>query len=357
MKKLTILAPLVLAIPTTAYSTDAKTVVQNLKASGFVDVVYVLSDGSDEFKNADDKSEADKKFSVKGELDVETELNPRTTLRMDLDLTTGYSPDTNPLLSTSDSASFEQAFVNYAFEQNMNLKMGVFNNRLGFEREDAPELYQISHSQLWAIWDEQTSTLNGNNLAGVEFSANVGMVTLIAGLLNDINAEPEKISFKLAAEVKPSESLDIVAGLISADSGENTHNAAGTFVDDQAGTIIDAAITWKWNQLMLGGGLLTAEEMYDLGLQATANYAFTDNLSGTARIDYVKYEGDYDNSTSLTLAALFSAAENLYFNAEIRAMQNDNAAGATKADGTSDENPYRKTGDGSMVFLEVIGTF
>ena len=351
MKKLTTIAPLILAIPTTAFSADTKTAMQNLKASGFVDTIYVLSDGIDEFKDPNDgKSYVDKKFGVSGELDLETDLNPRTTLRMDMDLTTGYNPDPNSRLSTQDSAAFEQAFVNYSFEQNMNLKVGQFNNRLGFEREDAPELYQITHSQLWDIWDKQTA-LNGNNLAGLEFSANVGIVTLVAGLLNDINNSPEKISFQLAAEVKPTESMDIVAGLINADSGEGTFDAAGNLVDERAGTIFDASITWKWKQLMLGGGLLTADEMYDLGMQATANYAFTDTVSGTARLDYVKYEGDYDNTTSLTLAALFSVADNLYANAEIRSMQNDNAQGATK------ENPLRMIGDGSMVFLELVGTF
>jgi hypothetical protein len=350
MKKLTFMAPLILAIPTTAFSADAKTAMQNLKTSGFVDVVYVLSDGTDEFNNADNKSTIDKKFGVSGELDLETELNARTTMRMDLDLTTGISI-TSP--DTPDSASFEQAFVGYAFDQNMKLKAGIFNNRLSFEKEDAPELYQVTHSQLWDIWDEQTS-LNGNNLAGLEFSANVGVVTLFAGLLNDLNDAAEEMSFELGAEIKPMESMDIVAGLISADSGEGTFNPAGTPTGDiAAGTIFDANITWKWNQLMVGGGVLTADEVYDLGMQATGNYAFTDQFSGTARIDYVKYEGDYDNTTSITLAALFAVDKNLYANAEVRLMQNDDHAGSPAAT----RNDNSKVGDGSMLFLELLGTF
>jgi hypothetical protein len=241
MKKLTLIAPLILAIPTVAISADAKTAIQNLKAGGFVDVVYTLADSTDEFKNANGDSTEDKKFAVSGELDLQTELNPRTAMRMDLDLSTDDS-----------SAIFEQAFVNYAFDQNMQLKAGVFNNRLSFEKEDAPDLYQVTHSQLWDIWNEQT-TLNGNNLAGLEFSANVGIVTLFAGLLNDLNNEPEKISFELGAEIKPMESMNIVAGLISADAGEETYNPNGTPTGDfAAGTIFDANITWKWNQLMVG---------------------------------------------------------------------------------------------------------
>jgi hypothetical protein len=340
MKKLTLIAPLILAIPTVAISADAKTAIQNLKAGGFVDVVYTLADSTDEFKNANGDSTEDKKFAVSGELDLQTELNPRTAMRMDLDLSTDDS-----------SAIFEQAFVNYAFDQNMQLKAGVFNNRLSFEKEDAPDLYQVTHSQLWDIWNEQT-TLNGNNLAGLEFSANVGIVTLFAGLLNDLNNEPEKISFELGAEIKPMESMNIVAGLISADAGEETYNPNGTPTGDfAAGTIFDANITWKWNQLMVGGGFLTADEIYDLGLQATANYAFTDSFSGTARVDYVSYEGSYDNTTSITLAGLFAVDENLYANAELRLMQNSDAAD------TTNPNPFRKVGDGSMLYLEVLGTF
>jgi hypothetical protein len=247
MKKLTLIAPLILAIPATAFSADAKTAIQNLKANGFVDVVYTLADSTDEFENVEGDSTEDKKFAVSGELDLETALNSRTTLRMDLDLS-----------SDDSSAIFEQAFMDYSFDQNMKLKAGLFNNRLSFEREDAPDLYQVTHSQLWDIWDEQTS-LNGNNLAGVEFSANVGIVTLFAGLLNDLNDAAEKISFKLGAEIKPMESMDIVAGLISADAGEETYFPDGTVRDTAAGTIFDANITWKWKQLMVGGGFLTAD--------------------------------------------------------------------------------------------------
>ncbi len=342
MKKLTVIAPLILAIPTSAFSADAKTALQNLKTSGFVDAVYVLSDGTDENNNADNESVIDKKLFVSGELDLDTELNPRTEMRMDLDLSTDDS-----------SAIFEQAFMDYAFDQNMKLKVGVFNNNLSFEKEDAPDMYQVTHSQLWDIWDEQTS-LNGNNLAGLEFSANVSMVTLMAGLLNDRNDAAEKISFKLAAEIKPMDSMDIVAGLISADSGEETFFPNGVPTGDiAAGTIIDANITWKWKQLMVGGGVLTADEVYDLGMQATANYAFTDQFSGTARIDYVKYEGDYDNTTSISLAALFAWEKNLYANAEIRLMQNDDHAGSPVAT----RNLNGKVGDGSMLFLELLGTF
>ena len=79
MKKLTFIAPLILAIPTSAFSADAKTAMQNLKTSGFVDTVYVLSDGTDEYKDADGKSTVDKKFGVSCELDLETSLNPRST--------------------------------------------------------------------------------------------------------------------------------------------------------------------------------------------------------------------------------------------------------------------------------------
>ena len=87
MKKLTLVAPFALAIPlaalsTNAYSADAKTVMQNLEASGFVDVVYTLSDGTDENNNANNESTEDKKFNVSGELDLMSEINPRTEVPM-----------------------------------------------------------------------------------------------------------------------------------------------------------------------------------------------------------------------------------------------------------------------------------
>jgi hypothetical protein len=329
MKKLTLLAPFVFAVPLAAYSADASSAMPNLKHSGFLDIVYTLNDGTDENLDANGDSTIDKKFDASGELDLETNLNPSSALRFDLDISTA-------------TTAFEQAFVNHSFNENMALKAGLFNNILGFEKEDAPDMYQTSHSQLWDIWDEQTA-LNGNNLGGAEFSAKVSMVTLYAGLLNDLNQTNEKVSFQLAAQIQPMESMDIVAGMVTADNG--TPN------DAKAGTIFDANISWKWQQLMLGGELLAADEIYNLGMQVTANYAFTDFFSGTARIDYVDYEANYDSTTSLTIGALFTVDENLYANAEIRAMQNNNAAGSTNP------NPMRKVGDGSMVLLEMIGTF
>ena len=329
MKKLTLIAPLILVAPIAAYSADASTgALQNVKPSGFIDIIYTLSDGTDENKDNGD-STIDKKFDASGELDLQTNLNPSSQLRFDLDLST-------------TTAAFEQAFVNHALNKDMNLKAGIFNNNLGFEKEAAPDMYQTSHSQLWDIWNEQTA-LNGNNLAGVEYSANVSMVTLYADLLNDLNNTNEKVSFKLAAQIQPMKSMDIVAGLITADNG--TPN------DSKAGNMLDASVSWKWQQLLLGGELMSADEIYNLGMQVTANYAFTDMFSGTARIDYVDYEANYDATTSLTIAALFTLDKNLYANAEIRAMQNNNATGS------ANPNPLGKVGDGSMVMLELVGTF
>ena len=333
MKKLTLIAPLVLAVPFAAYSADATTGLQNLKSSGFIDIIYTLSDGTDENldESGDGTSTIDKKFDASGELDLQTNLNPSSQLRFDLDLSTA-------------NTAFEQAFINHAFNKDMNLKAGIFNNNLGFEKEDAPDMYQPSHSQLWDIWNEQTG-LNGNNLGGLEYSANVSMVTLYAGLLNDLNQTNEKVSFKLAAQIQPMKSMDIVAGLVTADN--NTTDPE----HPKAGTIFDASMSWKWRQLLLGGELMSADKIYNLGMQVTANYAFTDFFSGTARIEYVDYEANYDPTTSLTIAALFTVDKNLYANAEIRAMQNNNATGSTI------HNPSSKVGDGSTVLLELVGTF
>jgi len=326
MKKLTLIAPLILAAPVAAYSADA---LQNVKPSGFVDVIYTLSDGTDEYLDPNGDSTIDKKYDTNGEVDLQTDINSSSMLRFDLDI-------------TKFTTGIEQAFINHALNKDMNLKVGVFNNNLGFEKEDAPNLYQISHSQLWDIWNEQTS-LNGNNLEGVQFSADVNIVTLYAGLLNDLNNTNEKVSFQLAAQIRPMKSMDIMAGMITADNGTPT--------DGRAGTIFDASVSWKYQQLLLGGELLSADEIYNLGMQVTANYAFTDFFSGTARMDYVDYEANYDTSTSLTIGALFTVDKNLYANAEIRAMQNNDAAGSTTP------NPVRKVGDGSLLMLELLGTF
>ncbi|WP_455221316.1 outer membrane beta-barrel protein [Kaarinaea lacus] len=299
----------------------------DLTPSGFVDLVWTLSDGTDLGKNGDEGD-----FNTSGELDVESNLKEGISMRFDADV--------NPTSGGGDSARLEQIFLNWNIDEKMALKGGVFNNNLTWEREDAPDMYQITHGQLWDIWDNSTTVEDGNNLQGLEFSYQFQKVNLMVGYLNDIGDIVDKNSVKVAADIKAMPNLDITAGLITQD--QNAEN------------IIDVHATWKTGKLLVGGEILFANEWVDNGFMVMANYQFNDKFSGTARFDLVNYDSAFlnDDTSSITVAALYSISQNLFANAEIRFNDDPNLENAVVPPVW-----FVGEGDGTTARLELLATF
>ncbi|WP_455206996.1 hypothetical protein [Kaarinaea lacus] len=317
-----------LALGTLAFGQSA--VALDVTPSGFVDMVWTLSDGTDLGKYG-----SEGRFDTSGELDVETNLKDGISMRFDADI--------NPGSAGGDSGRLEQIFLNWNIDEKMALKGGVFNNNLTWEREDAPDMYQITHGQLWDIW-ESTTVEDGNNLAGLEFSYQFNKVKLIVGYLNDLRndipAASDKNSVKVAGEIKAMANLDITAGLITQDQWlEN---------------VIDVHATWKSGKFLVGGEILFANELVDNGFMVMTNYQFNDKFSGTARFDYVSYDSAFlaDNTSSITVAALYSISKNLFANAEIRFNDDSNSANAVPP-----FTPIVGEGDGTTARLELLATF
>lgn len=294
--------------------------------SGFVDLVWTLSDGTDLGKNGDEGD-----FNTSGELDVESNLKEGVSMRFDADV--------NPSSGGGDSARLEQIFLNWNIDEKMALKGGVFNNNLTWEREDAPDMYQITHGQLWDVWNASTIAEDGNNLQGVEFSYQIEKVKLMVGYLNDLGNVVDKNSVKIAGEIKAMENLDITAGLITQDQ----------FFEN----IIDIHATWKSGKLLVGGEILFADEGIDSGFMVMTNYQFNDKFSGTARFDFVSYDSAFlaDDTSSITVAALYSISQNLFANAEIRFNDDGNQTPTTVVP------PLIGEGDGTTARLELLATF
>ena len=322
------LSSLIIAQPAVAVEID-------ITPSGFVDIVWTLSDGTDVGKNGEEGQ-----FVTTGELDVESKLKEGITIRFDADV--------NPSTGNGDSARLEQIFLKWDFDPKMSLMGGVFNNKLTFEREDAPDLYQITHGQLWDIWSSSTAEGNnnqlgdnllGNNLQGLEFNYQIDKVNLILGYLNDLNNTPEENSVEVAAEIKATKDLDITLGLITQDQNLET--------------IFDIFASYKMKKWLFAGELLVAEELVDNGLMLMTNYQFNDKFSATARYDLVSYESTIltDDTSSLTFAGLYSFSNNLIVRAEIR-LNDDNNQPATG--GTI---PLIGEGDGTTARLQLLAVF
>ncbi len=295
----------------------------DLKWDGFLDFTYMAVDDT-----ATGKSPTQSKFDINGELDLNANLGNKVTSRIDFDL--GHS------LSGGDSGRFEQAFVAWESQNGLQLKGGQFNNPLSWEAEDAPDLYQISHGQLYGIWNE-TTKLSGNNLMGVLVSGKTGVVTLTGAVLNDLRQINEKNSFLGMVAIKPDAHMDLKVGF--------------TTQDTYLKTIVDINATYTQGLFMVGGEIMLPSDYIDMALGVTGTYKFSEQVMGTLRFDNVSYDvNGVDDSRSITIAASYMLEKNLMVNAEFRSSSTDNIPANTNQDG----NFVR---DGNQVQLELVATF
>ncbi len=277
----------------------------DLKWDGFLDLTFMAID--------DNGSQG--RFDINGELDLNAALGNKVTSRIDLDL---FNSATG-----GDSGVFEQAFVAWESQKGIQFKGGVFNNPLSWEAEDAPGLYQVSHGQLYSLWDG-TTALHGNNVLGVSVSAQTGLITLTGAILNDLLETPEENSFMGVVGIKPNAQTDLKVGFITQDAGLET--------------IVDINATYTQGLFMVGGEVMLPSEGVDMGLGVTGTYKFSQQATGTLRFDNVSYDGNADDSRSITIAASYMLEKNLAVNAELRSNNNGPA-------------------DGDQVQFELIATF
>jgi hypothetical protein len=294
---------------------------------GFIDTTYVLSDGI-----SDGPSPYENKFDVNSELDLKAPINDQMSARLDYD----FNLVGNSGFGDSDSGKIEQGYFAWQAPQSIVLKAGVFNNPIGWEAEDAPDLYQISHGQIYRILDEQTA-LYGNNVAGAAVTGIVGPINVTGAILNDLGNAPEKQSFAGLVNYVPKEGpargLDLELGFVTQDT--------------QAETIVDMNGTFQRAMLTVGGELLFGSKQVDLGVGVTGNIQLNDQLSATLRLDSVSYEGGLKDTRSVTFAVGYLIDKNLTANAELRL--ND--------DGNDTATSPGIIGDGDLIQFELIALF
>lgn len=178
----------------------------------------------------------------------------------------------------------------------MTFLAGVFNNPVGWEAEDAPDLYQISHNQNWGILDGQT-LLYGNNIAGVALATVVGPVTLTGAFLNDLQQTNEKNSIAFVANATPVTGLDLEIGFVTQDSG--------------AGDVMDINVTYTKKNLTVAFELLTADKIIDNSIMLLGNIGLSNGFGVTGRYEKVSFDGPGSDTDVITLAGTYHAADNL----------------------------------------------
>lgn len=293
--------------------------------SGFADINYTLIDDTWE-DPITDTNYKENQFDADGELDLAGNLASNVKVRTDVDLST--------TTGSFDSAEIEQAFFEMAIDRNISMIGGVFNNPIGWEAEDRPNMYQSSHSLSYMILDSQT-TLRGNNIVGAGVNGKFNVVTVTAAVLNDIQEVPEENSIAVAVGINPTTDLAIEVGFITQDTegfycGPNDYTLVnGVLYGDGScvgvGNIVDANATYKLpNGMILAGEYLTASEIVDYSAMAMLNIPIPETkLSLTVRGESLALDGDEGDTSTLTLAGSYAMNKALSFAAEAKHIDGD----------------------------------
>jgi len=289
--------------------------------SGFADIILTITDESQDNTGGSSctglsatppttagclDNPAENQFAADGEIDF-THTVGAVTARADVNLS----------LSGATSGDLEQAFFAWQINPALTAIGGVFNNPIGQDAEDAPDMNFTSHSATYAVLDHQTAELAGNNIAGVALAGAIGPVTLTGAVLNDIGkragtkAEGQN-SLALVANVSPSmvPGLDLELGIVTQEDFNATTN------HDSAGNVYDFNASYNWMMVTAGLDYLVASDVvdnaYDVWVKGDAGMGVTLG----ARFSGVSWDANVlgnaaDDNTATTLYAAYSAGSNL----------------------------------------------
>lgn len=287
---------------------------------GFVESLLVVSDDAGDVPGGDNTTE--KKFATEGEVSLHANATDDVYVRVDLDYNSRYS-------AGGETLEIEQLYGAWRINDMAKMKVGRFNNPLGYEAQDAPYKSTISRSLIMSLLDDQTS-LYQNNIEGVAVGLNVGPAMVTLGVLNEIGGVVDEENSFLAhvrGEVIPG--LNLGLGMLTQedfDAAANP-NSFETLINFNADYTVDfgaAAAKFFVDYLTAGEGLDMA---YSLG----AKVQVVDNVGVTFRYDFAEYDSDRED-TAMTLAANWNATDNVDFRAEWRNDEVENAGAANRDD-------------------------
>ncbi len=132
-------------------------------------------------------------------------------------------------LDGNNIAGIEQALFAWGVNDTVTLIGGVFNNPIGQDAEDAPDMNFTTHTAVYNILDHQTA-LDGNNIAGIAGAFNFGAATLTVAFLNDIQQVTDENSVAAVLNLSLVEGLALELGYVTQETGaENVANLNASY--------------------------------------------------------------------------------------------------------------------------------
>ncbi len=317
-----------LVSPLTAMADDAE-------VSGFIDIIA--------------NTDRNPVFTADAEVDVSKKMGA-VTVRMDFDA--NLAGNGGGSYGGEDSGRLEQAFFAWEATDTVTVLGGLFNNPIGQEAEDAPDLNFTSHSAIWNILDGQTA-LYGNNLAGVAAAIAAGPATVTLAVVDDLGlatnnaGDKGKTSVAVVLGAKPMEGLDLELGYVTQDDQKNMLGDPTT-----AGDVFDFNAAFSTGPVTLGLDYLVADNAVDSAANLWVGFNATEELTVKVRYETVAFEANgVDDSTKTTLHAAYSIEDNLLVALEWSDGETDTDNLGVSTDATSGIM------NDSVTTLEFIGTF
>lgn len=301
-----------LAAPLAVQADDAE-------VSGFVDIIA--------------NSDAAVVFGADAEVDVSKKIGA-VTVRADMDA--NLAGNTGASVGGQDSGRIEQAYFAWAASKSVTVLGGLFNNPIGQELEDAPNMDFTSHSTVYNILDGQTA-LYGNNVAGIAAAVAAGPATITVAVVDDLGLSTTtsgkgKTSTAAVVNLSPMKGLDLELGYVTQDV--------------QAENVLDFNAKFSAGALTVGLDYLAADKAVDSATNLWVGFNVNDKVNVKARYESVSFEAAAtDDSTRTTLYATYAINDNL--SAALESSSGDN----TSAEGISG------IVDDDVTTLEFIGTF
>ncbi|MCK4587217.1 MAG: hypothetical protein KAU29_07740 [Gammaproteobacteria bacterium] len=320
---------LALAISSVLMAPWAAQAGDDAQVSGFIDVIG--------------NSDAAVVFGADAEVDVSKKIGS-VTVRADMDA--NLAGNSGGSVGGEDSGRIEQAYFAWAATESITVLGGLFNNPIGQEAEDAPDMNFTSHSVTYNILDGQT-VLYGNNVAGVAGAGAFGPVTVTAAVVDDLGLATTtsgegKLSTAVVVNFSPMKGLDLELGYVTQDE-QKVLGVATT-----AGNVTDLNGTFNIGAFTVGIDYLTAANAVDSAANVWMSFDINDKINVKARYETVSFEAaGVDDSSRTTLYASYAINDNL-------------SAALESSTGSTDDvvaDAISGIVDDGVTTLEFIGTF
>ena len=256
------------------------------EVSGFADVFYNVA--------SDTNPTGDGLFTANGEIDVTAAPADGVSVRMDID--TSLATDAN-----ASSVNLEQAYFAWGVTEGVTVLGGIFNNPIGAEAEDAPDINFNTHGVVYNVLNHQTA-LYGDSVAGLAGAFAVGPATITVAYLDDIGLVAEENSVALVVNATPVEGLDVEVGYVTQKNDVAANGGAGNVAN------FNLSYTGVEN-LTLGLDYLVPSEIIDSAYEVSALYSFGAVGVGLRLEDVAYAAGDSNSRTTLRVS--YQVASNL----------------------------------------------